>query len=61
MPYRCDGSNLMHYKDDSWSIKQRCSTPENCKKAMGLLYGIESGAIKKSEVGKSKKVRRYVK
>jgi len=50
----------MHKKNGVWSIKQKCSSPENCKKAMRLLYGVESGAIKKGEVGKPK-VRRYTK
>lgn len=47
MPYKCEGNNLYHYKNGKWSIKQKCSSPENCKKAMGLLYGIEKGTIKK--------------
>ena len=51
MPYKCQGSDLMHYKNGEWSLKQHCSSQENCKKAMGLLYGLESGSIKKSEVG----------
>lgn len=58
MPYKCVGSDLYHQKDGTWSIKQKCSSPENCKKAMGLLYGIESGSIKSSQVGKPK-LKRY--
>jgi hypothetical protein len=54
MPYKCEGKNLMHQKNGKWSIKQHCSSEENCKKAMGLLEGLESGSIKKSEVGKKK-------
>jgi len=63
MPYKCIGSDLYHQKGGKWSIKQHCSSPENCKKAMGLLYGLESGAVKESQVGKGKyapkKVHRY--
>ncbi|MFA5695987.1 MAG: hypothetical protein WC917_00780 [Bacilli bacterium] len=43
MPYRCEGSNLMHQKNGKWSIKQKCSSPENCKAAMRLLYMVENG------------------
>lgn len=59
MPYRCEGSTLMHQKDGKWSVKQHTKSPENCHKAMGLLYGLESGSIKKSEVGKPKKSKKY--
>jgi len=55
MPYKCNGSTLMHQKNGKWSVKQQCSSPENCHKAMGLLYGLESGSIKKSQVGQIKK------
>jgi len=58
MPYKCVGSTLYHKKSGKWSVKQQCKSAENCKKAMGLLYGVESGAIKKSEIGKPK-VKRY--
>ncbi len=51
-PYKCEGNKLMHKKDGKWSIKQVCTSHEKCVKAMGLLYGLESGDIKKSEVGK---------
>uniref|UniRef100_A0A6M3KNZ5 Uncharacterized protein n=1 Tax=viral metagenome TaxID=1070528 RepID=A0A6M3KNZ5_9ZZZZ len=52
MPYKCQGSDLYHKKDGKWSIKQHCSSHEKCVKAMGLLYGLESGSIKKSNVKK---------
>ena len=52
MPYECRGSDLYHQKDGKWSVKQHCSSPTNCKKAMKLLEGIEHGSIKKSGVGK---------
>lgn len=54
MPYKVIGSKIMHQKDGKWSIKQTCSSPANAKKAMALLEGLETGSIKKSEVGKGK-------
>lgn len=55
MPYKCDSNNnLLHKKGGKWSIKQHTTSHENCLKAMGLLYGLESGAIKKKDVGKGK-------
>ena len=54
MPYRCDGSNLMHKKGGKWSVKQHTKSHENCIKAMQLLQGLEHGTIKKGEVGKGK-------
>jgi hypothetical protein len=48
MPYKVQGSNLLHFKSGKWSIKQHCSSPENAKKAMHLLEGIEHGNIKPS-------------
>jgi len=54
MPYRCDGSNLMHEKGGKWSVKQHCTSNENCVKAMQLLQGLEHGSIKKEDVGKGK-------
>lgn len=60
MPYKCEGSNLMHQKGGKWSVKQHCSSPANCHKAMGLLEGLESGSIKKEDVGKKKRYPRYV-
>jgi len=54
MPYKCVGSVLYHKKGGKWSVKQHTSSSENCQKAMGLLHGLESGSIKKSQVGKPK-------
>ena len=59
MPYKCIGSDLYHQKNGVWSVKQHCSSVDNCHKAMGLLYGLESGAIKSSQVGKPKAKPKY--
>jgi len=52
IPYKCVGSNLMHQKGGKWSLKQHCKSPSNCKAAMALLHGLESGSIKRKDVGK---------
>lgn len=52
MPYRREGTKILHYKNGKWSVKQTCKSVEAAKGAMRLLYGLESGDIKKSEVGK---------
>jgi len=56
MPYKFGPNmmSIMHQKGGKWKIKQHCTSVENCKKAMRLLQGLESGSIKKSEVGKGK-------
>jgi len=46
MPYRIspdDSSVVEHEKDSRWSVKQRCSSPENAKAAMRLLQMKEHG------------------
>ncbi len=54
MPYRISGKNILHKKGGKWSIKQRCSSIANARKALKLLQGLESGSIKRSQVGKGK-------
>ncbi|MDD5065236.1 MAG: hypothetical protein PHQ35_10830 [Phycisphaerae bacterium] len=44
----------MHKIDGKWSVKQTCSSHENAVKALGLLEGLESGSIKREDVGKGK-------
>ncbi len=51
----------MHQKDGKWSVKQVCESHEKCVKAMGLLYGLESGDIKKEDVGKKQEEGRDLK
>ena len=45
MPYKVEGSDVMHLKDGKWKVKQRCSSPKNAHDAIKLLEGIESGSI----------------
>jgi len=49
IPYKISGKNILHKKGKSWTIKQRCSSVENAKKAMRLLYGIEGGMKPRSK------------
>jgi len=42
MPYKRVGKIIYHYKNGRWSIKQRCTSVENAKKAMRLLGMIEA-------------------
>jgi len=41
MPYKCEGSNLMHEKNGAWAVKQHCKDHASCLRAMRLLYAIE--------------------
>ncbi len=43
MPYKVRGSAVYHLKNGRWLTKQKCSSPENAKKAMALLQGVEHG------------------
>jgi len=43
MPYKIEGNNVMHKKGGKWKVKQTCSSPENAKKAVRLLRGVEHG------------------
>ena len=47
MPYRRQGNKVLHYENGGWKVKQVCSSMSAAKKAMKLLYGLESGSIKK--------------
>ena len=42
MPYKRVGNKVMHEKSGKWSLKQTCSSAENAKKAIRLLYMKES-------------------
>ena len=33
MPYKREGSNVLHEKGGKWSIKQHCTNPANAKAA----------------------------
>ena len=55
MPYKRKGKKIYHKKNGKWSVKQTAGSVENAKKTLGLLYGLESGSIKKSDVGKTRR------
>ena len=43
MPYKTNGSKVLHYKGGKWKVKQQCSSPAAAKKAVNLLRGIKHG------------------
>lgn len=43
MPYKVEGSNLLHYKNGKWSIKQHCDSHANAIAAMQLIQMKEHG------------------
>lgn len=43
MPYRIEGTKVLHFKDGEWSVKQTCTSHENAVEAMRLLEGVEHG------------------
>jgi hypothetical protein len=43
MPYKVKGSDVYHFKNGVWSIKQHCSSPAAAHSAMNLLEGVEHG------------------
>jgi len=55
MPYKIKGSKILHKKGGKWSVKQTCKSHENAVRALGLLQGLESGTIKRKDVGKKNK------
>jgi len=56
MPYRIQGNKILHLKGGKWKVKQTCKNRANAIKALGLLEGLEAGTIKRSQVGKKRKV-----
>ena len=58
MPYKLRGKTIYHKKGGKWIKKQTAKSVTNAKRAMKLLYGLESGAIKPSQVGKGKYVKK---
>lgn len=46
MPYKRVGSVIYHKKSGKWKVKQRCDSVAKAKRALRLLYGIESGEWK---------------
>jgi len=59
MPYKVIGNKVYHQKGGTWKVKQTCGSNDAAKKAMKLLYGIETGSIKKprSKTSRSKTPR----
>jgi len=55
VPYKRKGNVIYHKKGGKWSVKQTCSSATAAKSALGLLYGLESGSIKREDVGKRRK------
>ncbi len=46
MPYKVEGSDVLHEKGGKWTVKQHCKSHAAALRAMHLLYGIESGEWK---------------
>jgi len=57
MPYRRVGKTVQHKKGGKWTKKQTATSVANAEAAMRLLRGLESGSIKKSDVGRPKRTR----
>uniref|UniRef100_A0A6M3LMX5 Uncharacterized protein n=1 Tax=viral metagenome TaxID=1070528 RepID=A0A6M3LMX5_9ZZZZ len=43
MPYRRKGTVIEHFKGGKWSVKQRCGSVEDAKKALRLLNAVKHG------------------
>jgi hypothetical protein len=43
MPYKIEGSNILHQVNGKWKVKQHCSSPAAAMSAMRLLQGVEHG------------------
>lgn len=53
MPYKTEGSNLLHFKDGKWKVKQHCSSPAAAEGARRLLEGVEHGWKPTGKKGKT--------
>jgi len=59
MPYKIlNGTDVMHFKNGKWTLKQRAKNSQNAHKILGLLNGIEAGTIDSSSEGVAKYKRR---
>ena len=47
MPYKRQGSKVLHKKGGKWKVKQTCGSPAKAEKAIKLLRGLEHGMVKK--------------
>lgn len=44
MPYKREGSTILKQeKDGTWHVKDKCSSVDNAKKQLRLLFGVERG------------------
>lgn len=43
MPYKRKGNIIYHKKGNKWTVKQKCRSVKNAKKAIRLLRGIKHG------------------
>ena len=54
MPYKRVGKTIFSKATGQWLKKQTAKSVGNAKKALKLLRGLESGSIKREDVGKGK-------
>ena len=55
MPIERRGKIIYHRVGGKWKVKQHCTSVTSAKSAFGLLKGLESGSIKREDVGKGRK------
>ena len=41
MPYKVEGNKVLHYKNNAWTVKQKCRDHAAAIRAMRLLEAIE--------------------
>ena len=58
MPYRRTGRKVYYKATGKWKLKQTCGSIAKAIRALKLLRGLESGSIKKSEVGRRNRKKR---
>lgn len=54
MPYKRINKTIYTKSSGRWAKKQTCGSVAAANRALKLLRGLESGSIKRSEVGKGK-------
>lgn len=58
MPYRRVGKTIYTKATGKWKKKQICKSIAAAERALKLLRGLESGSIKRSEVGKKRRKKK---
>lgn len=58
MPYKRSRRKVYSKATGKWKLKQTCGSIAKAKRAMKLLQGLESGLIKRSQVGKKKRKKK---